>query len=283
MKRRFNILLLVVAALFYFSSCEKIEPPFKENPGGGGTEPDSVVKAVLLEDYTGHRCPNCAGAAVTSHDLQKAYPGRVIVMAVHAGDFANPMPSGYFTADYRTEAGNQWNDFFGVQAYPSGMVNRSEYNGELVLPESKWGEAISNALQTPADVGIKIHNEVNADTSSVNISLTVKFLHDMPNQYSLQVCMLEDSIVSPQYNSDETVGQVPVIENFVFMHMLRGAVNGPWGEDITDASVEPGKEYTFSYSYNIPGVAKNSRVVAFVFDKSDNSVLQAAEKAVIEE
>ncbi len=281
--KRINIFLLIIAGFLFIASCDKIEPPFKEENGGGGTPADSVVKKVLLEDYTGHKCPNCAGAAITSHDLQNAYPGRIIVLAVHAGDFAKPVPGSLFDADYRTEAGNIWNDFFGVQAYPSGMVDRKEYNGDLVLTESKWGEAVANALQSPADAEIKIVNEVNNDESVVNINITVKFIHEMPDSYSLQVCMVEDSIISAQYNSDENVGPTPVIQDFVFMHMMRGAVNGAWGEDIFGGTIEPGKEYSVSYSYDIPGVAKNSRIVAFVYDKSDNSVVQVEEESVLKE
>jgi hypothetical protein len=279
--KKIQIISLLIAALIVFAACEKIEPPFKEDHEGGGTEPGTVVKKVLLEDYTGHKCVNCAGASKTAHDLKDIYQEQLIVMAVHAGDFALPVPGSLFSADYRTEAGNQWNDYFGVQAYPSGMVNRAEYNGDLVLTESKWGEAIAQALQTEADAEIKINNEY--DNGKVTTTITVKFLHDMPDLYDLQVCVTEDSIVSAQMNADETAGETPVIEDFVFMHMLRGAVNGPWGEDIFGATIEPNKEYTVTYDYNITGVARNSHIVVFVYSQGDKSIVQVEQVPVIAE
>jgi len=278
---KIKILSLLFFFLIFLGSCEKIDPPYKEKHDGGDLPPEQVVKKVLLEDYTGHRCTNCAGAAQTAHDLQEVYNEQLIIMSVHAGNFAQPLPGSIFTADYRTEAGNIWNDFFGVQQYPSGMVNRMTYNGELVLTENKWGEAVSNALKTEADAVIKIKNSFSAGVVTSDIS--VKFLHDMPGTYNLQVCLLEDSLVSPQLNNDENAGDVPVIENFVFMHMLRGAVNGPWGEDIFDNPVLPNKEYQVIYHYTVPGVAKNSHIVAFVYSQNDKSVVQVEDAAVIPE
>ncbi len=283
MKRLFNLFIVLAVVLFTMAACDKIEPPFKEEHGGGDNPGDTtvVLRKVLLEDYTGHRCVNCAGAAQTAHQLQELYEGQVILMSVHAGDFAKPVPGSIFTADYRTEAGNQWNDFFGVQAYPSGMVNRADYNGEVILPETKWGEALAAALEPEADADIKIQNEFAKGL--VTTIITVKFLHEMPDLYSLQVCITEDSIVSAQLNNDENAGEVPVIENFVFMHMLRGDVNGIWGEDIFGGAVEPGKEYTVTYTKEITGVPEHSHVVAFVYEQNAKTVIQAEEAPVIAE
>jgi hypothetical protein len=279
--KKINIISLLIAALIIFSACEKIEPPFKEEHEGGGTEPGTAVKKVLLEDYTGHRCVNCAGASETAHNLKEVYQDQLIIMSVHAGDFAAPIQGSIFTADYRTEAGNIWNDYFGVQAYPSGMVNRTPYNGDLVLTESKWGEAITNILQTSADAEIKINNDFSKGIVTSNI--TVKFLHTMPDSYNLQVCIIEDSIISPQLNNDETVGDVPYIENFVFMHMLRGTLNGYWGEDIFGEEVVPDKEYSASYTYNVTGIAKNSHIIAFIYSQGNKSIIQTEESPVLKE
>ena len=280
MKRRFNI-LLVIAALFYFVSCEKIEPPFKEtNQGGGGDDTTALVRKVLLEDYTGHRCVNCAGAAQTSYELKELYNDQLILMAVHAGFYAQPMGLLY-SADYRTEAGNQWNDFFGIQEYPSGMVNRKEYNGEQVLGEKKWGEAIASILSESAEAKIDIDNSF--EDGKLNTEIKVKFINEMTGNYMLQVCITEDSIISAQANNDSLAGPTPVIENYVFMHMLRGAVNGVWGEDIFNETIVPGKEYSVTYQYNITGVAKNSHVVAFVYKQDDKEIIQAEEVPVLNE
>ena len=281
MKRLINISTYLLVLLIIVAACDKIEPPYIEEHGGNGQEDTTVVlRKVLLEDYTGHRCVNCAGAAQTAHQLQELYEGQLVIMSVHAGQFAEPLPGSIFTADYRTEAGNQWDDFFGVQVYPSGMVNRAEYNGDVVLPETKWGQALAAALQPEADAEIKISNEF--DNGKVASTITVKFLHEMPDNYALQVCITEDSIVSPQLNNDENAGEVPVIENFVFMHMLRGVLNGVWGEDIFGSTIQAGKEYSVTYNYNVAGVPEHSNIVAFVYDQNGKAVIQAEEAPVIQ-
>jgi hypothetical protein len=120
--KNFKILFLFFALVIFFSACEKITPPYKESKGGGN-DTTGVLKNVLLEDYTGHTCVNCPTAAVIAHDLKNLYGDRLIVMAVHAGYFADPHP-GIFENDYRTQAGNEWNTFFGFQNYPSGLIDR---------------------------------------------------------------------------------------------------------------------------------------------------------------
>ncbi len=279
--KNLKLFIFLLSAVFLISACEKIDPPYKETNEGGGGDTTALVRKVLLEDYTGHQCVNCAGAAITSHELKELYKGQLVLMAVHAGPFAEPMPNTLFTADYRTEAGNQWNDYFGVQQYPSGMVNRKEYNGEVVLAKDKWGEAIASLLSESADAKIDIDNSY--ENGKLTTGIKVKFVHDMSGSYMLQVCITEDSIVSAQKNNDPNAGDVPVIKDFVFMHMLRGAVNGVWGEDIFNGSIEPGKEYSVTYQYNITGVAKNSHVVAFVYKKSDKEIVQVEEAPVIKE
>jgi hypothetical protein len=93
--------------------------------------------------------------------------------------------------------------------------------------------------------------------------------------------------VAPQKNSDPTVGATPNINNYVHMHVMRGAVNGTNGIPIllkTDTSSAP---VVKSYPVKLTGfnlntmIPKNCHVVAFVFDAETKEVLQVAEMKVV--
>jgi hypothetical protein len=82
--------LLPLVAVLLATGCDVISPPYtEESPADTGTA-GAFVQKVLLEDYTGFRCGNCPEAHERAQELQARYPGRVILMSVHAGFFARP-------------------------------------------------------------------------------------------------------------------------------------------------------------------------------------------------
>ena len=149
-----NKLSFFVLFVLLLQSCDKIEPPYKESAvDQGGT----ATKKVLLEDYTGHLCPNCPTASKKAIDLQQLYEGKLIIMSVHAGYFATPLGSP-FNADFRSEAGNTWDTFFGISAAgnPNGMINRQNTGGNYIIGDGLWPTTISEIINSDAVATIKI-------------------------------------------------------------------------------------------------------------------------------
>src|SRR5512133_2768801 len=97
--KRSIIFLAGFVALFWMVSCDKLDEPYAVKKTGSDTITGPVRK-VLLEDYTGHKCVNCPKAAMDARVMEEALGGRLILMAVHAGYFAEPASTGEFTADY---------------------------------------------------------------------------------------------------------------------------------------------------------------------------------------
>ncbi len=106
-----NIIIAALLISFSFMACDKVEAPYKEE------KEIKVNRKVLLEDFTGHKCVNCPNAHDIAHDLQELYgEDNLIVIATHAGFFSTPS-SGDFAYDFRTEAGPEWADYYGIQNY----------------------------------------------------------------------------------------------------------------------------------------------------------------------
>ena len=78
--------------LLYFTSCDIVETPYmnNENINTIDTNSNSYVKKVLIEDFTGHKCPNCPQAANEIKAIQDIYGDQVIAIAIHTSSFERP-------------------------------------------------------------------------------------------------------------------------------------------------------------------------------------------------
>lgn len=270
-------LLLTVFTLTAIVACDKIEAPYKKT---GSVIPETPTKKVLLEDYTGHNCVNCPAAAKLALSLQQLYGERMIMMTVHSGFFARPA-SAPFNTDYRTPAGEAWDQFFAISnvGNPNGMINRKSTAGNYVVGPGNWGTRIAEIIDDEAVVKLDLNTTYNSATRKLDINLSASFVAALAGEFKLIVCILEDSLISAQKNNDASVGTTPTILNYVHRHVLRENVNGIWGESLV-ADPQPLTPYTKSYSLNLNPLynQKNSSVLAFLYDSSTYEIIQVEEK-----
>ena len=116
-------------------------------------------KVVLLEEFTGHLCVNCPEATKLSHDLKQIYGEQLVLLAIHAGELAEPSASPYDN-DFRTTAGTNIYNHFSPIGVPTGMVNRAEYGGGVVLFKDNWEPAIKALIEQPMQADIEISIEL---------------------------------------------------------------------------------------------------------------------------
>jgi hypothetical protein len=284
-----NIILLLfpVLGLLLFS-CTKIDEPYatvhtlniKDTTMNWDSYPP--VKKVLLEDYTGHKCVNCPDAAITARSLEEQYGDQLVVMAVHAGFYSKPDKTGEYTLDLRTDAGNAWNNDFAFTSYPNGMVNRTLFNGSRIVDPDKWGASVGQLLLVSPDFQIMISNSYNPDSRKLATTIYNRFLTSKTGEYSLTVCIVEDSIIGAQKNSNEAIGPVPDWLGYVFNGVLRTNINGTYGEVLT-TTPDPDITYLARYQTTLDTafVERNCWVIAFVTNNSTKEVLQAEKKKII--
>ncbi len=224
-----SIILLFGSFLLLNHSCDKVEEPFVElthadtiTHGGGDTN-HVDVKKVLLEDYTGHKCPNCPEAAQVAKNLKAKYGDQLIVMSVHAGNFSTP--DAEFPYDFRTPEGGTYNDFYQIYFYPAGLVNRTQPEGAAspVLFTGNWDGAIADILEQPQQATISITNDYNQATRELTTNIETEFLEDLEGTYYIIAYILESGIEQPQQS------EAGVIDDYIHDHVLRGSMNGTWG------------------------------------------------------
>ena len=277
------LLIATLLVVLLFSSCDKVNAPYALARHGNITDTvidwqDTVipVKRVFLEDYTGHKCPNCPAAAAIAHSQEEYYHGKLIVLAVHAGYYAIP-GSGEFAADFRTTAGEEWNTDFQLIAYPSGMINRKEFNGHRVLGSEEWVTDIAGIMDQSPDLNMLIlNNTYDSVSRTVNSVIYSQFRRSLQGSFNITVCVVEDNIISAQDSAST------IIHNYVFKNVLRGSVNGTYGEILT-ASVDPSLTYMgrFSIPINTNWVPENCSILAFVSKPDTKEIIQVIKKKVI--
>ena len=235
------------AIVLLFSSCDFVTVPDQELLSGGPGSNDTTVtidsvRKVLLEDYTGHKCPNCPSAAATAASIAAANGDDVIVIGVHAGFFANPMASGtQFLRDFRTTAGTAYDGFFGISAIgnPNGMINRKDYTSSTVVHVKNpgtWSTEVAAELTKPATAGVEIENTYNSSTRVLNCSVNSMFFYDTltGGPYKLVVMMIQNSIISDQQDGSTYV------PSYIHEHVLRANINGTWGDNLLTGAIVAG-------------------------------------------
>lgn len=261
-------IILTAAAALMMTACDVIEPNDRLTPTDEYPQSNRVV---LVEEYTGHRCVNCPDGAEVIKDMIKLSGNKVIPVSIHCGPFSSPTPS--FPNDFRTAVGNEYEEHFNPEYFPSIQINR---NGKINSSIKTWvSDLIAEAWQS-APANIYTTCDYNPDTREIKIETTITSLQDLNSDTSLQLWILESGIIGKQRSNDGD------IENYEHNHVLRDAINGTWGESI--GLLNTGDEKTIRHTYKVINEnwdIANCTIVAFIFDTEKGNVLQASEVNIL--
>lgn len=282
MQKLCSIALTMLVAAF-FASCDKVEDPFANNNGGGGggnASPDA--QKILLEDLTGFRCTNCPQAHDIANQLSELYGDQLIVVGIHCSfQFAFPTgatPDDPYHTDFRTQAGDEYYEFFGNPGLPTGSINRLIIDNSQLVPYSAWAETIDPMIGNiaPANVSVNI-NSYNSTTRTVDFEVNLAITESLePGQYFMTAYLVEDSIYDWQLNAGVDV------ENYLHRHVLRDNVNGTWGSLAFDNG-NAGQENSLSFQYTLDEAWKSEHceIVAYLYHGETREIVQV-DKAFIE-
>ena len=279
--------ILIFSTLLLIISCDIEEGPYI-------ADYDSYVnpeKKVLIEDYTGHLCPNCPEAGREIKAIQDIYGNQVIALAIHVSKtFARPYPesqSPKFQYDFRTQWGDNWDETFAISTLglPRGMVNRISYPSNHQLGKDEWAGIVAEELRKEVDFKISISSDNN------NIYVNTEVVNTLLNKHNIVVCLAENNIINWQKDGQEEV------ENYEHNHILRSV--------ITDESISNSYELTSGqiiekeYSYDIISLEQinidysnsiekgngnsgdwnvnNMTVIAFIYNTENKKIVQVEE------
>lgn len=285
--KKLAILLLFAASAVLFIRCDKIEPPYTE-----GEIPDTTacpaptfpadthhVKTVLIEEYTGHTCVNCPSAAVTAHDILNTYGEKAVLMCIHAGYFAET-EAGNYSLDLNSVPGTDLHDYIGIDANPAATFNRKFVGGNRIFTAyTGWESTFIQVQDTIPVLDMQMITNYDAASRKVCIHVQTEYLTELSGTLKIAFYITEDSLVGYQKNNNTAVGTIPDISNYVFMHVLRGAVSGAWGTDLSTTTIPAGTKIITSrpYTLNAAWNAENCHIIAVVYKDDTDEILQVVE------
>lgn len=247
--------LSLVAALFAFASYGQTIV---------STSPQN--KNVVLEEFTGIYCQFCPDGHAIAQSIQDENPGRVSLINIHAGGFANPQ-SGH--PDFRTDYGNAIANQSGLTGYPAGQVNRHVFpgrgmsNGGTAMGRGAWALSASEILDMPSYVNVGIEANLDLATRLLTIHVEAYYTGDSPESTNLlNVAVLQNNTKGPQ--SGGGAGN-----NYNHMHRLVDLITGQWGEEITTTTAGSFVDRTFTYTVpadyrGVEAVLEDMEVAAFI-------------------
>lgn len=257
MKTKLSFILI---ALAFLNACDTIEQDdFLQGGTNGPVDTTTIIKKILIEDFTGFKCKNCPDAASELEAIENLYEGKIVGIGIHVGYFATP--GGDFTTDFRTDAGEDLDAFFGasLSGLPIGLVNRMGYPNAL-SQHTDWASTVSDIINQEATVAITISDNGN------QITVQAKELSTISGNLKLVVCITEDGVI------DKQIVDNIVVNDYQHDHVLRTHLNGTWGTDISLSN-----EYTsfdFSYTLDNSWQRSNCHAIAYIYNDSNKEVLQ---------
>ncbi|MFA8449223.1 MAG: Omp28-related outer membrane protein [Bacteroidales bacterium] len=239
-------------------------------------------KAVVLEEYTGIHCGFCPDGHRIAREIQEAYPDRVHVIAVHCTSFAQPQAG---QPDFRTDYGDTFFQFYGMQGVPSGTVNRADFKVQgkdtKVLSRNLWKTSTEAELEKDAPVNIGLDFEYDKATRKLTVKTELYYTASSAKEENkLNIALVQNDIIGYQSG----------VNNYRHMHVLRHLLTGLWGEAVspTTEGTTIKKEHVYTLPEEIKGVPlkwEDCEIIAFVAEDKVNVLNSAArpltKKAVV--
>ncbi|UTW68131.1 Omp28-related outer membrane protein [bacterium SCSIO 12643] len=295
-KRIFGYSFLLLTITY---SCNLITQPYNNNGARPGDEQyndtvyndTTVVKRrIMLEEFTGHKCPNCPEGADIAKQIKTDHPEDFISVAIHNGSFAKvdmSDPEHPFPSDFETKTGEKLLIKYKISGFPGGLLNRTEISGAVKVDYQKWSEEVNKLIadQTYMAPRFELQLENIYNSKPGDRSLRVRYkatcLQNVTGNIAIVGYLLENKIIAPQ--KDSRLND-PYVKDYEHNHVLRvGFPGGGDGKTIfTDPSmgdvaevISPADE--ISVKINDNWKPENMDVVVFLYNSDTGEVLQVEE------
>jgi hypothetical protein len=236
---------------------------------------------VLLEEFTGIHCVYCPDGHRIANELKNANPGRVVLVNVHAGGYANPNAG---ELDLRTTIGTNLDRAAAVSGYPAGSVNRA--TNPWGISRNQWAGVAAQILNMDSPVNVAVRAEYDPVLKKIKTEVEVYYTGNPQLGDKLNVVFLQDSILGSQTGGTQFYPTNYKNGLYIHNHVLRMSMDGnAWGLNLKNAV--KGQLITKTFITEIPTIIGNVtpdmeqfRVVAYVAPANNAGVYTATESEV---
>ena len=266
----------------FFASCEETAPYINLSPSNSFQDttyitekiPAAQQSTVLIEEFTGVRCPNCPDAQLEAKTISANNPGRINILTIHPKGLLNMLTTPFSIDigdkhtskyDFRTDAGKEIFNMIGVTgSLPRGSVNRRLFSGEIerAIDYQKWANYVNGELNKSTPVNIEL-NSYFTRNDSIAVEITLTYTEAVSDSNYLTIAVVENGMIDVQ---EKKVGPTVIYdEEYDHEHVLRAVVSDFYG-DLLKANLERGRVFKKLYLYKRDPlwVKDNLKVLAIV-------------------
>ena len=226
----------------------------------------AVPRRVLIEDHTGQTCPNCPTFTDGIHNLQAVYGSLLVPVAIHSDYMGIMEPEGL-----GTELGNTYFNSLGFTPKVKPAVLVSRYYGEVLTSLSDIIFYVDNVVAIPTTLDVRM-KAIATNDGMAGIDVKVICCEEEGSVAgTLQVWVTEDSIIAGQ----DYLNGVHYTD-YVHNHVLRAAVNGTLGEEVSVSGMGDAREFHYTMPLSEDWKPEHLSIVAFVYNGEE--VLQVAKQ-----
>jgi len=300
------LLIIIPVTIFVLSGCDKIgvdaykpvieldtsfftDGNWEDYPWPEFNGSAQITRNVLLEDFTGHKCPNCPLGNVKAEEAEENHPDRVFAVSIHQGanndnslqvtlatcgdTIANPESE--FCHDFITEEGveigSEFATGFGFNGNPSGTVNRIIFEGQNMFSfYTLWEDRVNTVLDTDPVVSLQTASNYFESSNGLYLHVEAEFLEPYETGVNIVTYVIENEIIAWQ----DSVGTN--VEHYHHHNVFIGCIDGlAFGKSLgTTFTVE--NKISTDYSYKIPdGLTPDDiHFVTYVYDVETYEILQ---------
>jgi hypothetical protein len=232
--------------------------------------PPNSNKVVLVEELTGVRCINCPDGALTLKNIENQYPGKIGVIAIHAGELSEPYNDSKF--DLRCADAISLEKEWSYLGKPAAAIDRVIFE-EPDIPVSgysSWQQYIEQELLKENVINIEATAKYNALTRKGEVIISMLPLKDQNGTFKVFVALTENHIVDKQVKKDGKID-----DTYEFENVLRDMITNYNGNDIGNSLIK-NKLISKSFEFTLPEsngtwIPENMDIVAFVSGKTGDS------------
>lgn len=208
------------------------------------TSPEN--RNALIEEFTGIGCGFCPYGHLEVENFIAAHPDDGFGISIHQGYFAIPDAN---QPNYQTAMGDGLGSYFGVNAWPNGMVNRHDFGTGMLTQLNEWAGHATQVLSEGSYVNVACEATVDVQTRELTVHVETYYTGNSPESNNfLNVALTQNNIKGPQFSSWFNPNSITPDGAYMHQHMLRDLITGQWGEEISPTTTGTFIDKTYSYA-----------------------------------
>ena len=237
-------------------------------------------KNVVIEEFTGVRCPNCPQGHVIISNIKAQNPDRIVSVSLHPINSLGA-PYSFSVHDFRSQEAQGMFDYLGqIGLEPAAGIDREKFNGEnaILLDKSKWQTRVNQQLAVAPPVNIVLDKTYDSTNHELTVVAEVHYTQEVTEENKMTVLLTESGMVTAQLDGS-------IIDTFyVHKDIMRTYLTSTQGDQITTTR-EAGRVVRRVYKKVLDAAWKpeNMYIVAYVHEYVDSKrVYQGKEVHVID-